>query len=80
MLVDFVESSQIVKRRSDIWVIGTEQFLLDRQRPLVQWLGISVAALGLVERSQIVQRRCHKIVQRRCHIGMAKTQRLFVDR
>jgi len=37
-------------------VIGAERFLEDRQRPLVEWLGIGVATLGAVQVGQIVHR------------------------
>ena len=42
-----IERSQIVQRRRDIGMIGPERLLPDRQRPLVERLGLGVAALLL---------------------------------
>ena len=48
-------------------MIGTERFLADRQRPLVERLGVGVATLSVVEHSQVVQRLSD--------IGMIGTER-----
>ena len=53
-------------------MIGTERFLADRQRSLVQRFRIGIAPL------LVVQER--KIVQRRCDIGMIGTERFFAYR
>ena len=53
-------------------MIGTEGFLRDGQRALVERLGLGVAALSLVEQSEVVQRPRD--------IGMIGTERLLVDR
>ena len=53
-------------------MIGTERFLPDRQRPLVERLGVGIATLGLVKLRQIVQRRSD--------IGMIGTERFLADR
>ncbi len=37
-------------------MLGTERFLSDHQRPLVERLGVGISALAAVERSQVVQR------------------------
>jgi hypothetical protein len=41
----FVELSQVVERQCNVRVIGTERFLADRQRSLVERLGVGVATL-----------------------------------
>ena len=38
-------------------MIGGKPSLPDRQRPLVEWLGIGVPTLGFIQVGQIVQRR-----------------------
>ena len=53
-------------------MIGTERLLADSQRSFVERLGIGVAALVDVERSQIVQRPGD--------VGMIRSKRLLVDR
>ena len=53
-------------------MIGTERLLSDRQRALVERLGLGIATLVVVKRRQIVQ-RCRDI-------GMIGTERLFPDR
>ena len=52
-------------------MVGAECLLADRQRSLVERVGVGVAALVLVEQSQIVQRLRD--------IGMARTERLLAD-
>ena len=52
-----VKKRQIVQRLSDIGMIGAERFLSDRQRALVERLGVGVATLASVKPRQIVQRR-----------------------
>jgi hypothetical protein len=53
-------------------MIRPERLFVDRQRPLVGRLGLSVAALGVIEPSQIVQRQRDK--------SMIRAERLFPDR
>ncbi len=53
-------------------MIGPERLLVDRQRPLVERLGLGVAALVIIELSQIVQRQRNN--------GMIGPERLFFDR
>ena len=53
-------------------MIGTQRLLPDRQRPLVQRLGVGVTALILVEDGQIVQ-DCR-------YVGMVGAERLLLDR
>ena len=53
-------------------MIGTKRFLADRQRALVQWLGVSVAVQLVVEHSQVVQRNRN--------VRMIGTKRLLLDR
>ena len=53
-------------------MIGTERFFADRQRALVERLGVGIAALVVVKHRQIVQRLRD--------IGMIGTKRLFSDR
>ena len=53
-------------------MIGPERLFVDRQRPLVERLGLGVAALVVIEQSQIVQR--HR------DIGMIGPERLLLDR
>jgi hypothetical protein len=48
-----VEQGQVVERRGDIGVIGAERLLIDRDAPLVERLGVRVAALGPVELGQV---------------------------
>ena len=67
-----VKHRQIVQRLSDIGMIGTERFLSDRQRSLVERLGVGVATLVIVKHRQIVQRRSD--------IGMIGTERFLSDR
>ncbi len=43
---------------SDIRVLGAERVLLDRQGPLVERLGVGVAALGTVQPGEVVEARC----------------------
>ena len=51
-------------------MIGTERLFPDRQRALVERLGIGIATLGVVKPRQIVQRHGD--------IGMIGTKRLFL--
>ena len=53
-------------------MVGTERLLADRQRALVERLGLGVAALVLVQLRQIVQAVATS--------GMVGTERLLVDR
>jgi hypothetical protein len=53
-------------------MVGTECFLVDRQRSLVERFGIGVATLARIEESQIVE-RCRDI-------GMVRSERFFPDR
>ena len=53
-------------------MVRTERLLADRQRSLVQRLGVGVATLILVERSQVVQRIRD--------IGMIGTEGFLLDR
>ena len=53
-------------------MVGTERLLADRQRSLVERLGLGVAALVSVQLSQVVQRLRD--------IGMVGTERLLADR
>ena len=50
-------------------MIAPERLFPNGQRTLVQRLGVGVAALAAIQRSQIVQRRCD--------IGMIAPERLF---
>src|SRR5262249_61492617 len=45
------------QRVSDSRIIGTERFLVDRQRALVERLGVGGSTLYAVKQRQIVQRR-----------------------
>jgi hypothetical protein len=40
-------------------VLGAQRLFQDRKRPLVKGLGLDVAALGAVERRQVVDAGCH---------------------
>jgi hypothetical protein len=51
---------------------ATERFFADRQRSLLERLGVGVAALVVVEQSQVVE-RCRDV-------GMVGTMRFLEDR
>ena len=42
-----------------MWMLGSQGLFLDRQRALVERLGLPVTALGLVEQRQVVEARGH---------------------
>ena len=44
-----VQFGQVVEARGDRWMLRPERLLLDRQGSLVEWLGLGVAALVLVQ-------------------------------
>jgi hypothetical protein len=47
-----VEEGQAVQRRRDLGMVGAERLLPDHQRALVEWLGVGIAALTVVEGGQ----------------------------
>ena len=56
---------------ADIGVVGAQRLLADGERALVERLGLGVAALGAVERGQVVERGAD--------IGVVGAQRLLAD-
>jgi hypothetical protein len=67
-----VELSQVIERCRNGRMAVTEHLFFDRQRSLVERLGIDVATLGIVETGQVIE-RC-------CNIRMAGTERLLPNR
>jgi hypothetical protein len=53
-------------------MIGTERLLVDLQRSFIEWLGLGVAALVVVESSQVEKRLCD--------ITMVGTERFLANR
>ena len=53
-------------------MVGSERLLVDRQRSLVERLGVGVATVTHVEHSQVVQRSRD--------VGMVGAEHLFFDR
>ena len=50
-------------------MLGAERLLPDRERALIERLGLGVAALGIVEHGQVVEARRH--------LGMLGAERLL---
>ena len=67
-----VQRRQVVEDRGHVGMVRAERLLADRQRALVERLGLGVAALVVVQRRQVVQ-RCGVV-------GMVRAQRLLADR
>ena len=72
MALGVVEQSQVVQARGHIGMIRAERLLVNRQRALVQRLGLRVLALGEVEPSQVVAARGY--------IGVIGTQSFLINR
>src|ERR1700693_1661663 len=60
---------QIVERRPDVWMIGSERLFSNCQSPLIKLYRLGVPSLLIIQLSQIVQRRRH--------IWMVKAECLF---
>src|SRR5262249_35754041 len=67
-----ISARQIVQGLSHSRVARTQGLLHDRERALVEPLGLDVLALGLIHHRQIVQGLSH--------IQVARTQSLLTDR
>ena len=63
---------QVVEGRGHIGVVCAERLLPDRQRALVERLGVGVLALVLVHDGQVVEGRGH--------VGVVCAERLLLDR
>ena len=69
----FPEQGGVVhKARGHVGVRRSQGLLHDRQRALVERLGLGVAALGFVERGQVVEARGH--------VGVRRSEGLLHDR
>jgi len=67
-----IEFSQVLKARGHIGMVRAKGLLRDRQRALVERLGLRVLALGAVEQCEVVQARGD--------IGMVRAKGLLRDR
>ena len=61
-----------MRRAADIRVVGAERLLVDRQRALVQRLGLGIAALGAIQLGEVVEVGAD--------IRVVGAERLLVDR
>ena len=54
-----IECRQVVEARGHVGVLRPQSLLLDRQRPLVERLGLGIPALGMVNQPQVVEADGH---------------------
>ncbi len=67
-----VQCGEIVEREGDVGMLGAERLFSDRQRTLVERLGLRVGAGGTVQLGEIVERAGG--------VGMLGAERLLTDR
>ena len=50
-----IQRGEVVEVSADIRVVGAERLLVDRERALVERLGLGIAALGLIQHGEVVE-------------------------
>ena len=59
-----VDLCQAIKTVGNVGMLGPQGLLLNNQQPLVEWLGLFVLALSVVELRQLVETGCQTRVLR----------------